>query len=184
MKLDRNEHAIQIVVRVWVFYVRSSSPFPAKQLGRDVRSECSKKTEMMGNNIREGGGCYLAVTVQKKKGKCYDTVQVCSFDQGICTYGRVTLCTPEKGQHFPFFFRSFTSRQHTPAPLSNLITHPLCSLTAFYSDVTSQLFSWEMGGASDVKNPDPYYSDSGRVHKVFKKGYKVLVQPKKLYKIF
>ena len=45
-----------------------------------------------------------------------------------------TLCTP---------------RQHPP--LTNLITHPLCFFTAFCSDVTSQLFSWERGGAQDVK---------------------------------
>ena len=38
------------------------------------------------------------------------------------------------------------------------MSHPLCFLTAFSSDATSQLFSWERGGASDVKNPDPYYS--------------------------
>ena len=30
--------------------------------------------------------------------------------------------------------------------------------TAFPSDVTSQLLSRERGGASDTKNPDPYYS--------------------------
>ena len=48
-KLDRE------VVRVWVFYVQSSSTFPAKQLGRDVRAECSKETERMGNKIGEGG---------------------------------------------------------------------------------------------------------------------------------
>ena len=32
------------VVRSWVFWVLCSSPFPAKQLGRDVRGECSTKT--------------------------------------------------------------------------------------------------------------------------------------------
>ena len=43
-------------------------------------------------------------------------------------------------------------------PLTNFVNYPLCFLTAFCSDVTSQLFSWERGGASDIKNPDPYYS--------------------------
>ena len=57
---------------------------------------------------------------------------------------------------FPLLF-SFTHCKVAP-PLTNLITHPLCFLTAFCSDVTSQLFSWERGGALDVKNPDPYYS--------------------------
>ena len=47
------------VVRVWVFCVRSSSPFPAKQLGRDVRAECSKETERMGNETSERGGVTL-----------------------------------------------------------------------------------------------------------------------------
>ena len=78
-----------------------------------------------------------------KEGDRDDTVRVHSFNQGICTYVWVTLCTPEKGQLFPFFFRSFTARQHPP--ITKLITHPLCFLTAFCSDFTSQLFSWERG---------------------------------------
>ena len=32
------------VVRSWVFWVLSASPFPAKQLGCDVRGECIIKT--------------------------------------------------------------------------------------------------------------------------------------------
>ena len=82
-----------------------------------------------------------------------DIVWVRSFDRGICTYVRVTLCTPKKGRHFPSFFRFFGTRWHPP--LTNLITHPLCFLAAFCSDVTSQLFSWKGGGASDVKKPRP-----------------------------
>ena len=31
------------------------SPFPAIQLGRDVRAECSKETERMGNEISKRG---------------------------------------------------------------------------------------------------------------------------------
>ena len=39
------------VVRVWVFWIWSSSPFPAIWLGRDVRGECSTKTMGIGNEI-------------------------------------------------------------------------------------------------------------------------------------
>ena len=52
-----------------------------------------------------------------------------------------------------------TSLQGSTLPLTNFITHPLCFLTAFCCDATSQLFSWKGGGALDVKNPDPYYYD-------------------------
>ena len=34
------------VVRVWVFLIWSSSPFPAIWLGSDVRGECSTKTKL------------------------------------------------------------------------------------------------------------------------------------------
>ena len=37
------------------------------------------------------------------------------------------------------------------------VMDPLCFGTASTSDVTSQLFSWERGGAPDKKNPDLYY---------------------------
>ena len=44
-QLDRHGlHFKWSVVRVWVFWIRSSSPFPAIWLGRDVRGECSTKT--------------------------------------------------------------------------------------------------------------------------------------------
>ena len=42
-----------------------------------------------------------------------------------------------------------TSLQGSTAPLTNLITYLLCFLTAYSSDVTSQPFSRERGGASD-----------------------------------
>ena len=38
------------------------------------------------------------------------------------------------------------------------ITFPLCFGTASTSNVTAKLNSRERGGASDTKNPDPYYS--------------------------
>ena len=41
--------------------------------------------------------------------------------------------------------------------LTNFVTYTLCFLTAFPSDVMSQLFGRERGGASDSKNPDLYY---------------------------
>ena len=41
--------------------------------------------------------------------------------------------------------------------VTNGITFPHCFGTASTSDVTSQLLSWERGGAPDMKNPDPYY---------------------------
>ena len=44
-QLDRHGlHFKWSVVRVWVFWIRSSSPLPAIWLGRDVRGECSTKT--------------------------------------------------------------------------------------------------------------------------------------------
>ena len=41
--LDECKHKI-VVVKVWVFLIRSSSPFLAIWLGRDVRGECSTQT--------------------------------------------------------------------------------------------------------------------------------------------
>ena len=40
-----------LVVRVWVFWIRSPSPFPAIKLGHDVRGECSTKAMGIGNKI-------------------------------------------------------------------------------------------------------------------------------------
>ena len=51
-----------------------------------------------------------------------------------------------------------TSLQVSTLPLFNFVTYPLCFLTAFSSDVMSQLFSRERWGASDPKNPALYYS--------------------------
>ena len=39
----------------------------------------------------------------------------------------------------------------------SFVTYPHCFGTAFTSNVTSQLNSREREGASDSKNPDPYY---------------------------
>ena len=50
---------------------------------------------------------------------------------------------------FPFAFLNFAAGSALPPPLTNLITYPLCFLTANSSDVTSQLNSSERGGASD-----------------------------------
>ena len=44
---------------------------------------------------------------------------------------------------------SITSLQDSTLPLTNFFTYPLCFLTAYSSDVKSQLFSRESGGASD-----------------------------------
>ena len=40
-----------LVVRVWVFRIRSSYPFPTIWLGRDVSGECSTKTMGIGNGV-------------------------------------------------------------------------------------------------------------------------------------
>ena len=50
------------------------------------------------------------------------------------------------------------SLQGSTPTLTNFINHPLYFLTAFRSDVMSQLNSRERGGASDWKNPEPYYT--------------------------
>ena len=78
----------------------------------------------------------------------------CLKHQQVFTYVWVTLCTPEKGKIFPFPLPNFSTKQH---PLNNFVSYPLCFLTAFCSDVTSQLFCRERGGASDSKNPDLHY---------------------------
>ena len=44
-------YANLFVVRVWVFLIQSSSPFPAIWLGLDIRGECSTKTMGIGNGI-------------------------------------------------------------------------------------------------------------------------------------
>ena len=67
----------------------------------------------------------------------------------------ITLCTPKKGNYFPFAFLYLSPRQHPP--LTNSLNYPHCFGTAYASDVTSQPNSRERGGASDSKNPDPYY---------------------------
>ena len=40
-----------LVVRVWVFLIQYSSPFPAIWLGRDIRRECGTKIMGIGNSI-------------------------------------------------------------------------------------------------------------------------------------
>ena len=45
-------------------------PFPAKQLGRDVRALCSKEIERIGNEISErGGGVLPCSEVRKREGE-------------------------------------------------------------------------------------------------------------------
>ena len=60
------------------------------------------------------------------------------------------VCVHQKRDNISpsFFVNSLQGSTHT---LTNLINYPLCFLTAFCPEVTSQLFSWERGGASDVK---------------------------------
>ena len=45
-----------------------------------------------------------------ERGDRDDTFWVHSFDQGICTYVWVTLCSPEKGILFPFPLPNITAR--------------------------------------------------------------------------
>ena len=42
-------------------------------------------------------------------------------------------------------------------PLNNFVIYPLCFTAYTYCDVMSQLSSLKGRGASDPKNPDPYY---------------------------
>ena len=68
----------------------------------------------------------------------------------------VLLYMHQKRENFsPSLF--FTLFQGSTPPFTNFITCPHCFGTAFTSDVTPQSNSWEKGGASDSKNPDPYY---------------------------
>ena len=50
------------------------------------------------------------------------------------------------------------AKQGSTPLLTNLFTYPLCFTVYTFCDVTSQLFSLKGGGASEPKNPDPYYS--------------------------
>ena len=65
----------------------------------------------------------------------YGIFQVHSFDQGICTYVWVTLCTPEKGRLFPFPFLNFTSRYVASPPSLILLT--ILSVFLLHSAVMS-----------------------------------------------
>ena len=56
-----------------------------------------------------------------ERGDRDDTFWLCSFDQGICTYVWVTLCTLEKNQLFPLPLPLFTPRYH---PHSHLFHYP------------------------------------------------------------
>ena len=76
----------------------------------------------------------------------YDTFWVYSLDQEICTYHSTYT---RKGKIFPSPF-AYLHRKVAPL-LTIFVIYPLCSLSAFCSDVTSQLFSREGGGASDPK---------------------------------
>ena len=60
----------------------------------------------------------------------------------------VLLYVHQKRENFsPSLF--FTLFQGSNPPLTNFFTYPHCFVTAFTSDVTSQLNSRERGGASD-----------------------------------
>ena len=68
------------------------------------------------------------------------------FDYIVSIRGSVhmfgLLYVHQKRDNFsPSFF--VNSLQGSTPSLANLITHPLCFLTAFCSDIKSQLFSWE-----------------------------------------
>ena len=70
--------------------------------------------------------------------------------------GNITLCTPVRERPFPSFLLC-VSAQVAP-PLSPIEIVPLLNLYQYSAcDVTSQLFSWKGGGATDLKNPSPYY---------------------------
>ena len=81
------------------------------------------------------------------------------FGYGVLIRGSVhmsiLLCVHQKRETFsPSLF--LTSLQGS-TPLANFVTYPHCFGTAFTSDITSKPNSREKGGASDSKNPDPYY---------------------------
>ena len=97
------------VVRVWVFWICSSSPFFAIWLGRDVRSECSTKT--MGLN--------LVLLLPKKKTHINQM-----------PYVRITLCTPT----FSFSLPSLLCQGST---LSLPVALPIPIVLVLHSPLTS-----------------------------------------------
>ena len=56
--VDRNG---KTVVRVWVFWIRCSFPFQARQLGRDFTLSVRCKTQRIDNKVSERG-CYFALS--------------------------------------------------------------------------------------------------------------------------
>ena len=65
---------------------------------------------------------------------CYETIM----------FGRVILRLNENRHSYPFYCVSFILELSVMIILRYLCSTPL-------------IFSWERGGALDVKNPDPYY---------------------------
>ena len=125
------------VVRSWVFWVLCSSPFPAKQLGCDVRVVCSTKT--MGIVNTKGNESVLLW--YKGEGREWEKVSV---HRVIKVYVFITLCT-----------LTFSLSLHSPLYQGGTLTLPfvltlpivLVLHTAFTSDIMSQLLSRERGGA-------------------------------------
>ena len=72
------------------------------------------------------------------------------FEYTVSIRGSVLLYVQQKMEDFSLSL--YLPSQHT-----NFIIYPLCFLTVFCCDITSQLFSRERGGESDKKT-DLYYS--------------------------
>ena len=74
------------------------------------------------------------IEVNMKAERTKETFWVHSFDQGICTYVRVTLCTPEKGRLFPF---PFFSKLHWKVAPPSLILLPILFVSLQHSALMS-----------------------------------------------
>ena len=85
--------------------------------------------------VREG--CYPVVKIGKGKGKSLPSVHMFGL-----------LYVHQKREDFSHSLYLSSLQGSTPS-ITNFIIYPLCFVTAFCSDVTSQLFSMEKGGASD-----------------------------------
>ena len=89
-----------------------------------------------------------------------DTSRAHSFDQGICTNVRVTLCTPEKGILSPSLY--LTSLQGSNPPPLLLFLLSILSDSLLHSALTSH--PSYLAGKGEVfriqKNQDLYYYSS------------------------
>ena len=120
------------VVRIWVFWIR-------------------QKISHFSGVHRVTRTTHRYKIMCTERGDRDDPVWVRSFDQEICVYVRVTLCTPEKWRIFHLFPLSLIPRYH---PLSQQCRY----LSSLFLNCIQKIWCLPvLAGMSDPKKPDPYY---------------------------